>query len=132
MDLAADRSSEQSQVIKILDYSLRLINFGLVFYLIWKRLISPASIVMTEFLVIRNLLYTVYAIISGLFGVFVLSRYRDNPSLIKKPSPLSSILPMIVISIILTTFSYAIAELILDVINFLTQLVSRPQVTLPL
>jgi len=69
--------------------------------------------ILLEFKTYRNIFYTIYIVIFICIGLYILiQQMNHNP--VNKESTVSKILPQLIVGLLLITFSYTIAALILD------------------
>jgi hypothetical protein len=117
MDLAKDRKDDLERFVKFIGWIIKLANLCLIGYLIWLQFSVPSQQSLMEFISIRNVFYSIYTFSLGLYGFFIMFRSKKDRTDLYATSPLSKILPMIIISIIITTFSYALAGLLYDILS---------------
>lgn len=98
-------------------------NVTLVLYLITVQITQP-GIALQEFKNIRNAFYMYYAVAMSAAGILIfLKRLRQSGSSnAHKPAKtgIEHVVPVIITSLIFTTFSYAIAKLIVDIYQWIS------------
>lgn len=112
VDLA--QQSSTSKLSSILGKLVLIPNIYFI-YFTYNLIKTDPQTAVGEFSRMRNLFYIVYVIVFAVIGllIFILQRQDSNSSVLKH---LKIFLPNLVLSLILTTFSYAIAQYIDDLL----------------